>query len=455
MRWFILSIISSMAIADLAWWWFADIRLRVLRRATTWRLLLAAFMVGQIGVLTWVVLGRLFGADTFTATPGILMTATYVWHLLVLPLCVAILLVATAASIVRRAWAWAMRGGRPVGALGGGVAIDCASDVGAPLDAPHPAAAPRSAPHPAAAPRGAPHPAAAPPPSPVGGRGDREAPTRRQFLGAVVAAAPPLLAGAGIGAAVLQSGHFRIRRLAVELPGLPPALDGLRIAQVADMHVGRFTEGPVLRRIVEATSRLDADLVLLPGDLINNSLGDLPAALDAVSNMQSRHGSYLCLGNHDLIDNGAEFIARTKTRLPLLVDERATVRVRGEEIALLGLPWLRDEPSMSAAVRSLAAGVRPGAVPILLAHHPHAFDAAAAAGIPLTLSGHTHGGQLMLPGGLGFGPLMFRYWSGLYRKPEQGNAALVVSNGVGNWLPVRTNAPAEIVEITLRRQARA
>ncbi|MEZ0255819.1 MAG: metallophosphoesterase, partial [Chthoniobacter sp.] len=82
---------------------------------------------------------------------------------------------------------------------------------------------------------------------------------------------------------------------------------------------------------------------------------------------------------------------------------------------------------------------------ILLAHHPHAFD--FAADIPLTLSGHTHGGQLMLTKDFGFGPAMFRYWSGLYQKADR---ALVVSNGVGNWFPVRVQAPAEIVHLTLR-----
>ena len=88
------------------------------------------------------------------------------------------------------------------------------------------------------------------------------------------------------------------------------------------------------------------------------------------------------------------------------------------------------------------------AFPILLAHHPHAFEPAAEAGIPLTLSGHTHGGQLILTKTVGFGPLMYRYWSGEYAK---GDSRLVVSNGVGNWFPIRTNAPAEIVHITLRR----
>ncbi len=89
---------------------------------------------------------------------------------------------------------------------------------------------------------------------------------------------------------------------------------------------------------------------------------------------------------------------------------------------------------------------RPGYFPILLAHHPHAFDMAADDGVPLTLSGHTHGGQLNITPKFGAGSLMFKYWSGLYRRKD---SALVVSNGVGNWFPLRINAPAEIVRIRL------
>jgi predicted MPP superfamily phosphohydrolase len=89
----------------------------------------------------------------------------------------------------------------------------------------------------------------------------------------------------------------------------------------------------------------------------------------------------------------------------------------------------------------------PDAFPILLAHHPHGFDAAVKANIPLTLSGHTHGGQLMLDNQVGVGPALFRYWSGVYRREQ---SQLVVSNGVGNMFPIRVNAPAEIVHLTLR-----
>jgi len=102
---------------------------------------------------------------------------------------------------------------------------------------------------------------------------------------------------------------------------------------------------------------------------------------------------------------------------------------------------------ISRQVGELMKQRRPDAFPIFLAHHPHAFDAAAANGLPLTLTGHTHGGQLMLDKDVGVGPALFRYWSGLYKREQ---SQLIVSNGVGNMFPIRINAPAELVHITLR-----
>jgi predicted MPP superfamily phosphohydrolase len=196
-----------------------------------------------------------------------------------------------------------------------------------------------------------------------------------------------------------------------------------------------------LKRVGDETSRLDADLILLPGDMINSALTDLSNALEAVCNMQSRHRAYLCVGIHDLIEDGLEFVRRVKARAPLLVGESRVVPIRGQLVQLLGLPWNRGEARIEELVRELAGQVTPGAFPILLAHRPRAFDAAADVGIPPTVSGHTHGGQLMLSESAGFGPLPFRYWSGLYRKPGPRGASLVASNGVGNWFPLRVGAP--------------
>jgi predicted MPP superfamily phosphohydrolase len=257
----------------------------------------------------------------------------------------------------------------------------------------------------------------------------------------------------------MQLGDFRVREFEIPLRVLPPDLDGLTSAHVSDPHVGRFTYGQKLKNIAEVTNSLRADLVLLTGDLIDYALADLPAALDMVRRMDPRAGLYLCQGNHDLFQSRDRFDAGVRAAgFPLLVNSAARVQVRGRPVQLLGVRWagyddhLPEETGKDAGVYTyvpqLAALRDPDAFPILLAHHPHAFDPAAAAGFPLTLAGHTHGGQLMLTDHLGPGPLFYRYWSGLYRKPN--GASLVVSNGVGNWFPLRTHAPAEIPKLTLR-----
>jgi predicted MPP superfamily phosphohydrolase len=277
--------------------------------------------------------------------------------------------------------------------------------------------------------------------------------TRRQFLGVAAAIAPPLFTVSLTSLGLAQLRGFRLRRYELPVPGLPKALEGMTIAQVSDIHIGRFTSGQVLAKIVETTNALRSDLVLLTGDLIDFALADLGTGIDLVRKLQGRHGLFMIEGNHDLIENGREFERRVRQAgIPLLLNESAIVDVRGYPVELLGVRWehapkpLREE-RIAGAVRKVLQGRQPDAFPILLSHHPHSFDAAAEAGLPLTLSGHTHGGQLMLTEQLGFGPAMFRYWSGLYSK---GNSRLIVSNGVGNWFPVRINAPAEIVHVTLR-----
>lgn len=278
--------------------------------------------------------------------------------------------------------------------------------------------------------------------------------SRREFLGFAAAAAPPLFTLTLTGIAMTQLNSFRVRRFVIAIPGLPRELDGTTIAQVSDMHVGRFTSGRVLAKMVSTVNELRADLVLLTGDLINDALADLDHGLELARKMEARFGLYLIEGNHDLIENPSEFERRVRASgIPFLLDQSAIVSVNGSPIQLLGLSWTRvggpkRDLAIAQSVRELLRQRDAGTFPILLAHHPHAFDAAAENQLPLTLSGHTHGGQLMLNEQLGFGPAMFRYWSGLYTR---GESKLIVSNGVGNWFPLRLNAPAEIVHITLRR----
>jgi len=396
---FFLAILISIFAFNAIWWITAN----RLAKHSRWRHLHTVFMLVQVGGLVWLLVGRLLRTGWDQYMPKVGAAALLIWHMLVLPILVIILLAAIptiAALAIAR-----LIGRRKEQRIS---RIPLQSDV------------PWS---------------------------------RRQFLGFASAAVPPLLTISLTGIAMRQLNNFRIRKMVVPIENLPPDLHGATIAQVSDMHVGRYTRGQVLRDVVNETNNLAADLVLLTGDLINDALADLDHGLELVRAMQARFGVYLIEGNHDLIENGAEFEERVKASgIPFLLDEAAIVSVRGTPVQLLGLSWTRThehrDRAIAESVQRLLAQRQTEAFPILLAHHPHAFDAAADAAIPLTLSGHTHGGQLMLNEQLGFGPAMFRYWSGLYSK---GASKLIVSNGVGNWYPLRINAPAEIIHITLVR----
>ena len=273
--------------------------------------------------------------------------------------------------------------------------------------------------------------------------------SRREMLRTTALALPMLGTLGSTAISIPQKTRFRIQRLTVPIARLPRALEGTTITHLSDTHVGKFTRGRVLDEMVETINDLRSDLVLMTGDLIDHSLTDLPEALDMVTRLDPRHGLFNIEGNHDLFEGVDGFVQGVRERgVPLLRDQSEIIRLKGHPVEILGLSWQRGESAIAKQVSALAAGRDPDAFPILLAHHPHAFDEATRHDIPLTLAGHTHGGQLMLTPEIGAGPMLFRYWSGLYRKNQQ---SLVVSNGAGNWFPLRTSAPAEILQLTLTR----
>jgi predicted MPP superfamily phosphohydrolase len=404
---FITVVLSILVTLNLAWAFGAWCVQRRGAARGMWRAITIAFVLLQLAGLGLVISWRFGSPQSGGLVQQSLTAAIFLWHLILLPIFVSLL--------------WLLLGGWAVIGIGRWAINRKRRRVPDPAD---------------------------------GGVG------RREFLGAALATVPPLLTLGTAATAAAQLSHFRVRRLAVNLPTLPAALEGTTIAHLSDFHVGPFTAGEVLEEIVEVTNQLGTDLAIFTGDLINTSLGDLPEALSMLKQISARNGLYVIEGNHDLIDDGREFERRVRgAGLNLLQNEQAQIQVAGVPVQLLGLRWgggqraasrteEHGDRAIEASMRELLALREPAAFSMLLAHHPHAFDAAAAAGIPLTLAGHTHGGQLMLNERMGFGPVLFRYWTGLY---EKGASRLVVSNGTGNWFPLRTSAPAEILHLTLQR----
>jgi predicted MPP superfamily phosphohydrolase len=422
-------ILGGIVACNLGWWAWADRRLRPLPAAAVWRSALAVFIAAQLAYLAAFFLAPVWARQSHRDVPAAVLGVIYLWSLVVLPAAVVVtLLLGGGVSLVDRLSRRSRARERSEDQEHDARPADDRTD------------------------------ASAGPPAPFADSPAAASLSRRQLLAAAAVAVPPLVAAGGVAYGRRRSLYdLHVNRVDVPVPGLPDDLVGLTIAHVSDVHVGKFVREDYLRRAAEMANALRADLHLLTGDLIDLSIADLPMALDFVRRLQPEHALVTCEGNHDLIDDPRQFRTDVRAaRIPLLVNEAVSVRVPGRPtpVRLLGLPWgppgtrTPGEDQYQTTVAAVAAQRRDGEFPILLAHHPHAFDAAADADIPLTLAGHTHGGLLMLSETVGPGPLLYRYWRGLYQRRE---SALYVTTGVGSWFPLRTHARPEIAHLTLRR----
>jgi hypothetical protein len=248
-------------------------------------------------------------------------------------------------------------------------------------------------------------------------------------------------------------GHRRltVTRLTVPLAGLPPALANLRIVQVSDLHLGPLADRAALRAAFAQVAALDPDVVCVTGDVADSPATNLDIWMPELARLSARHGVFAILGNHDYYrgaDRVADALGRS-TRWHVLRDDVATVTIGGARLHLVGL---EERPAGDGCERlgALLARVPAGEPVILLAHHPRIFPAAAAAGVPLMLAGHTHGGQLVVPGAPRVNPARFlitEFDSGSF---ERDGALLHVNRGLGtSGQRVRVGAPREITVVTL------
>ena len=274
-------------------------------------------------------------------------------------------------------------------------------------------------------------------------------PGRRRFLRAATAIAVPVIAAGSTGAAVAGTlNGARIRRIPLEYPGLAEGLDGLRILQLSDLHLGTFSTLPQLASTLDRAREHQPDLVVVTGDIADD-LRLLPAAMVMISELRPPLGVYSCLGNHEYgngVDRARDLLAATPGTL--LLNFGMPLRWNGVDLFVAGVDdWLgkplgQDRKDyMRDAVEMAVRRSRPWEFSILLSHRPWVFPLAVEKGVDLTLAGHTHGGQVGLAGRsiMDLSPGSGYSW-GLY---QHGNKKLYTTCGAGQWIPFRLGCPAE------------
>jgi predicted MPP superfamily phosphohydrolase len=269
-------------------------------------------------------------------------------------------------------------------------------------------------------------------------------PERRLLLSRLLGgAAAAIAAGLGVVAYREGTGRVGVKEVEVKLAKLPRELDGFVLVQLTDVHVGPTIGRRFIEEIVRTTNALKPDLVAITGDLVDGSVAELGDSVAPLSELESRHGTFFVTGNHEYYAGVDEWTAHLPSLgIKVLRNERVTIGgAAGFDLA--GVDDYHARPDLERAL----AGRDESRALVLLAHQPKAVLEAAARGVCLQLSGHTHGGQIW-PWGYAV-RLQQPYVAGLARH---GETMLYVSRGTGYWgPPMRLNAPAEITRITLRR----
>lgn len=283
-------------------------------------------------------------------------------------------------------------------------------------------------------------------------------PARRAFLGRAVSVVPVTAAFSGPVGAVAANARPKIADVEVKSTSVPAGLDGLRILQLSDVHLGPFIDAAQVRAVVEDMRARGADeaphLVVLTGDIVDD-FTLLPDAMAALRELAPPLGMFACIGNHEVYRGRDRAIALFREGgAHVLCSDGVLLEHNGERLWMGGA----DDPARLGGEhrpflehtvrRCLEACPDDVTCRVVLCHRPEGFDAAARLGATLTLSGHTHGAQVALFGrSLLEGIIPMDYLLGLYRR---GESALYTTAGLGHWFPFRLNCPTEAALVTLR-----
>jgi len=314
-------------------------------------------------------------------------------------------------------------------------------------------------------------------------------PSRRYFFrtaSALAGAVPFLSVVYGFAAERLD---YRIRRVEIPIADLPPALDGLKIVQLSDIHLsGGSMSRTDVRRAVDMANELGADLAVVTGDFITGAADPLADCIDEIRQLRAPLGIFGCNGNHEIYARAEDAAQKlfAQAGMKLLRHENVQLAFRGAHFNLLGVDYQRERAHSGQRVEmlpDLAPLVRRDMPNILLSHNPNTFNRAAELGIELSLAGHTHGGQVQVEIlDHRFSPARFitDYIAGAYFRPlsmpatnlralKEANysassqaptsshaqpllSVLYVNRGLGTvGAAVRLGVPPEITLLTLRR----
>ncbi|MFE4107063.1 metallophosphoesterase [Almyronema epifaneia] len=272
----------------------------------------------------------------------------------------------------------------------------------------------------------------------------------------------------------LLTGPLTTERLSISIQDLTPSLDGLTLVQLSDFHYdGQRLSDALLQQAIAQANTLQPDLVLLTGDFVTYDPQPAYALAQQLKHLRSTYGTYAVLGNHDLYRcNARQVVTAALTQAGISVLWNQIAYPVGPDLPLVGLA---DFWSKAFDPQPLLDSLAPTTPRLVLSHNPDSAEILQTWRVDLQLSGHTHGGQIVLPG-WGPAPAVIRrfrhavpgwlreqipymsdrcakvvkHWEWAMGLSQLGDNQLYVNRGLGTYLPGRLFCPPELTRITLR-----